>query len=315
MTEPTSLQVFNGQRGTPKLNAALSKFQAEMPALERDRRVDVETKDPSKAYGYSYATLANVTRHALPLLGKHGLSFTAFPGLGSDGKMALRYALLHESGEERTGEFPLSAEGGIQMLGGRITYIRRYCLLAVTGLAADEDDDAAAAQAEGEANAGKVGRATPAKARTRTSRNETATDNPRPDADTAPTGRAAPPPLPGEDDGPTVPRNMMAKLIICLDEVGIKDRLERLSTIATVIGRPINSANDMDRTEISGVIDAIERAKKGEGPTGVAEADWVSMYQPAAASRPARKSTNAREALGVDHPPSHGQLPQDGEPS
>src|SRR5204863_1490626 len=68
-------------------------------------------------------------------------SFLAMPGAGSDGKMCLHYELLHESGEEKTGEFPLSGEGGIQTIGGRITYARRYCLAAIVGIAADEDDE------------------------------------------------------------------------------------------------------------------------------------------------------------------------------
>src|SRR5690606_15171253 len=71
----------------------------------------------------------------------HGLAFSALPGTGADGKMCVRYHLLHTSGESLSGEFPISGEGGIQMIGGRITYARRYCLAAVVGVAADEDDE------------------------------------------------------------------------------------------------------------------------------------------------------------------------------
>lgn len=125
---------------TPALAAALAKVQAKLPDLERDRTVTVETKR-GEPYSYSYATLANLSKVALPLLAEHGLSFVAMPGAGSDGKMAVRYSLMHESGESLTGEFPISGEGGIQVIGGRITYARRYCLAAVVGLAADEDDE------------------------------------------------------------------------------------------------------------------------------------------------------------------------------
>ena len=125
---------------TPALNAALAKVQARLPKLERDRTVEVQQKSGG-TYSYSYATLANLSEVILPLLAEHGLAFAAFPGSGSDGKFRLCYSLLHESGEERSGEFPLSGEGGIQQLGGRITYARRYCLAAVVGIAADEDDE------------------------------------------------------------------------------------------------------------------------------------------------------------------------------
>lgn len=310
MTEPSPAAA--PPRGTPNLNKALAQFQAEMPTLERDRTVAVETKGDKPNYGYSYATLANVTRHALPLLGKHGLSFTAFPGIGSDGKMAVRYSLLHSSGEERTGEFPLSAEGGIQVLGGRITYIRRYCLLAVTGLAADEDDDAAAAQAEDEANAGTARRATTPKPR------------PRREAPAEPSGEAvqrkppaAAPPLPGETDpaDTSIPRSMMTKLHASLNDVGVTDRDERLITIGELIGRKISTAHDMTRDEVISVIDAIEWAKAGKGETGDAAVDWTKLYRPRGQSRtppdaPARSRT-ARDALAIDQPPSDEPAPFD----
>src|SRR5215207_8738807 len=106
---------------TPHLAAALAKVQAELPILERDRTVEIQQKGGG-SYSYSYVTLATLSAAVLPLLAKHGLSFTASPGTGADGKMSLRYYLLHESGEVLTGEFPISGEGGIQMIGGRITY-------------------------------------------------------------------------------------------------------------------------------------------------------------------------------------------------
>jgi ERF superfamily len=138
MSEPTA-ELHDA--GTPNLAAALAKVQASLPKLERDRTVEVTQKN-GQTYSYSYVTLANLSDAVLPLLAQHGLSFAAMPGTGSDGKMCVRYHLLHESGEERTGEFPISGEGGIQIIGGRITYARRYCLAAVVGVAADEDDEA-----------------------------------------------------------------------------------------------------------------------------------------------------------------------------
>src|ERR1043165_1527574 len=89
---------------TPNLAAALAKVQAKLPKLERDRTVTVEPKDPKKApYSYSYRTLASLPDAILPLLADNGLSFVAMPGAGSDGKMCIRYHLLHESGESLTG--------------------------------------------------------------------------------------------------------------------------------------------------------------------------------------------------------------------
>src|ERR1019366_341840 len=96
-------------------------------------------------YTYKYAGLDEVAAAILPALGRVGLAFTAFPSL-VDGRLALVYSLMHESGEERVGVWPLPT-GTPQQLGSAITYGRRYCLLAVTGVfPGGEDDDGQAAE-------------------------------------------------------------------------------------------------------------------------------------------------------------------------
>src|SRR5690606_31859835 len=77
----------------------------------------------------------------LPLLGKHGLSFSARPTLDEAGRFVLAYSLRHESGDSEDGAYPLPTTGTPQQVGSAITYARRYALCAVTGVAADEDDD------------------------------------------------------------------------------------------------------------------------------------------------------------------------------
>lgn len=121
-----------------KLAAALAAFQTELPHVEAK-----ETGDAG-SYQYRYAGLGSVSKKILPLLGKHGLSFTSAPTLTDAGKFVLRYRLLHESGEEINGEYPLSGANA-QAQGSMITYARRYSLLAVTGVSPDQDDDDAAA--------------------------------------------------------------------------------------------------------------------------------------------------------------------------
>ncbi len=181
-----------------QLAAALARMQAELPKLERDRTVRVEPKDPKKEpYSYSYATLANLSETILPLLAKQGLSFAALPGIGSDGKMSLRYQLMHESGETLTGEFPISGEGGIQMIGGRITYARRYCLAAIAGVAADEDDESHLSEDAPPRTAQRAARPGPSPARPRdgVATAQRATRQPH----------AGLPPLPGEEEDVPAP--------------------------------------------------------------------------------------------------------------
>jgi hypothetical protein len=60
----------------------------------------------------------------------------------------LAYALLHESGEGRSGEYllPDPTRARPQDIGSAITYARRYSFCAVTGLVTEEDDDGNLAQ-------------------------------------------------------------------------------------------------------------------------------------------------------------------------
>jgi hypothetical protein len=120
------------------LASALAAFQAELPRLGKGNTADAGT------YKYKYADLADVSLAVLPLLGKHGLSFSAKPTLDAAGKFVLEYALRHSSGEFDGGSYPLPT-GRPQEVGSAITYARRYALSAMTGIAPDGDDDGASA--------------------------------------------------------------------------------------------------------------------------------------------------------------------------
>jgi hypothetical protein len=129
------------QPATPELNKALAAFQTDLPRIVKSEHAD------AGKFGYDYAGLDTVSLETMPPLGKHGLAFTAFPGTDTEGRPVLDYALLHDSGEERTGQFPLwlllPERVTAQQIGGYITYGRRYCLCSVTGVApGGEDNDA-----------------------------------------------------------------------------------------------------------------------------------------------------------------------------
>ena len=137
------------------LAAALAAVQLELPAIKKAEtgQVSGTTKEGKYySYEYSYADLAAVSAAIMPLLGKNGLAFTSWPTATPRG-LALRYFLMHKSGEQMDGEYPLPSGDRVtaQQLGSAITYARRYCLCAVTGVAPDDDDDAAAA--DGKASA------------------------------------------------------------------------------------------------------------------------------------------------------------------
>jgi len=255
---------------TPSLAAALAKVQAKLPKLERDRTVEVTQKNGG-TYSYSYVTLANLSDSILPLLAEHGLSFVALPGAGSDGKMCVRYKLLHESGEALDGEFPISGEGGIQMIGGRITYARRYCLAAIVGVAADEDDESRLSEDGGPRTAQRAAQ----RPRQQPAESQAGEDG-QPPARTAQRAAQRPrsgrPPLPGEDVDPDGPigqdqRKHMFALWRELGYDGDENRETRLSITAKILGLPeLESSSDLTRAEASRVIDAlIERKERTAG--------------------------------------------------
>lgn len=66
-------------------------------------------------------------------------------GLVLEGKDYLQTALVHTAGGEFVSQFPVVVDGNPQHTGSAITYIKRYNLASLTGLATEEDDDGNAA--------------------------------------------------------------------------------------------------------------------------------------------------------------------------
>lgn len=119
---------------------ALADFQQELPSVRKENTATVRSDKGN--YSYAYADLTDISEAALPLLAKHGLSFTAAPTVTDHG-FVLRYALLHTAGHREGGDFPLpdASKYGAQQIGSWLTYSRRYALCAVTGIAPGGDDD------------------------------------------------------------------------------------------------------------------------------------------------------------------------------
>lgn len=116
-----------------QLGPALAAFQAEMPTVAKAHKATV--KSDKGSYSYTYAGLADVSEAAMPLLAKHGLSFSCLPGNG-----VLTGMLLHSSGQSLTASLPINGSTP-QQVGSSLTYMRRYLLGCMTGLVTDDDDD------------------------------------------------------------------------------------------------------------------------------------------------------------------------------
>jgi hypothetical protein len=119
-----------------ELAAALVKAQGKFPSIPKNKTANVGK------YTYKYADLPDILEAVIPVLNKHGLCIMQAP----DGD-SLVTTLMHESGQCVTGRIPLPMKTSPQELGSWLTYLRRYSLTGMLGIAADEDDDAGSAQA------------------------------------------------------------------------------------------------------------------------------------------------------------------------
>ena len=114
-----------------ELFAALVKAQAEFGPLIKD----------SKGYNYKYAQLDQLLDVVRPVLIKHGLGVIQQPTSCED-KIGVRTILIHESGESLMSEYSikLAKANDPQAAGSVITYFRRYALMALCGIAPEDDD-------------------------------------------------------------------------------------------------------------------------------------------------------------------------------
>lgn len=119
-----------------KLLAALVKASAQIEDAAKDRKND--------HFKSSYADLASVRAVCREPLLANGLVVTQHPS--AIGAQATVTTILgHESGEWMESELTLTArDAGPQSVGSALTYGRRYALMAVLNIAADDDDGNAA---------------------------------------------------------------------------------------------------------------------------------------------------------------------------
>ena len=125
---------------SPQINeiaAALSKFQGEVTNPQKNKQ----------GYNYTYADLASVLEVSRPIMAKYGLSVTQFVTTTDQGATQVETMLLHESGQFFKTKIQAAAGNNGKMsaaqnIGSTLTYLRRYAITALLGIAQDDDDAA-----------------------------------------------------------------------------------------------------------------------------------------------------------------------------
>lgn len=184
-----------------------------------------------------YADLATVTETVRPILAANGLAYLQGVSDG-DKVVTVTTRLVHKSGEwiEDSMSMP-TGKGDAQAVGSAVTYGRRYALMALLGLAPDDDDGAAASRQ-------------------------------------APARRTAPPanvdPSTGEirdDPLPHASEAQVKKVIVLMRErlpmpAGLNKEQQRdwrLEWLHERVGRKVGTTNDLTPSEAHRVIDHLEQ--------------------------------------------------------
>ena len=110
-----------------------------------------DAKRTESAHNYDYADLAGVLAAARPALIANELAVLQPPSTTVEGRICVTTRILHSSGEWMESDISLSPEtlnrsNVAQATGSVITYLRRYSLAGVMGIAQIDDDGVMAEQ-------------------------------------------------------------------------------------------------------------------------------------------------------------------------
>lgn len=122
-----------------EIAAALAKAQGAMkPAIK-------DSQNPH--FKSSYADLASAWEACRAALAANGLAVIQGPESDDGSLVSVTTCLMHSSGQWCESDLRLRvAKADAQGLGSLVTYLRRYALMAMVGIAPDDDDGNAAAQ-------------------------------------------------------------------------------------------------------------------------------------------------------------------------
>ena len=128
--ESTAIEI---KQPLANLATALSKAQAMMTGAKKDKH--------NAFFKSQYSTLSSILDAIRDPFAVNGLSVTQTMEVLPTGLQMLCTRLLHNSGEYIDSKMLLPTESNPQKMGSLITYLRKYSLMAIAGVASEEDDD------------------------------------------------------------------------------------------------------------------------------------------------------------------------------
>ena len=150
---------------------AMAEFQKRCPPIRKSKTAKIATRTGG-SYSYSYAPLDEILSTIQQLMGELGLSVSWRTRVEGNAIVANCWVAHKLGHHEESGDvvMPFQNDGRMnpaQVVGSASTYAKRYALLAILGMAPEDDDDAqgTAGRSHGEAAPGADER-TPMRTRT-----------------------------------------------------------------------------------------------------------------------------------------------------
>ena len=145
MTKLMDLQErWEASQAKKQYTEAMSAFRAACPAIRKTR----------SGHNTKYAGLAETLEQIKPVMAEHGLSHS-WKTSQDNGQIKVCCCVTHIGGHSECTELSAGADGSgsknsVQAIGSTVSYLERYTLFAILGLAStDQDDDGLAAASGG----------------------------------------------------------------------------------------------------------------------------------------------------------------------
>jgi hypothetical protein len=134
---------YEANQAKKEFNAAMSKFQAMLPVIEKLGIVDYTTSKGRTFY--QYARIEDIAKAIQPALKETGLSYR-FTQSQDNGIITVRCIVTHQSGHSEYSELVSSPDisGGkdqLKSIASAISYLRRYTLTGILGIVVGGEDD------------------------------------------------------------------------------------------------------------------------------------------------------------------------------
>ena len=128
--------------GLGEFFGALATAQGAFDPIVKNRNVTIRPRE-KPAYSFRYADLEEIRTKTTPALSANGFALTQLVTNKPAGGIHLRTILGHKSGSrmESLLEVPRGRDSEIKDFGAYVTYLRRYVVGAMLGVAADDDMD------------------------------------------------------------------------------------------------------------------------------------------------------------------------------